>query len=218
MNQENEKSGKWIDRTLVVSSVVCLLPLLFSAVIYRNLPEQIAIHWNSAGEADGFAPKALGAFGLPFFLLAVNLICHLSMNNDPKRRGQAKAAVALGKWCVPVLSLILVPVTLLIALGAPVSVGLLVSCLVGVLLIVLGNYLPKCRQNYTVGIKLPWTLHDADNWDKTHRMAGWLWILGGAAFILGGFLGWGWFCAAIVAVLVLAPAAYSFALYLRKKT
>lgn len=218
MNQENNKNGKLVDWTLVLSSVVCLLPLLFSAAVYRDLPAQLAIHWNDTGVADGFLPKALGAFGLPFLMLAINLICHVSMNSDPKRRGQAKAAVLLGKWCVPVLSLILVPVTLLIALGTPILVGPLVSCLVGVLFILLGNYLPKCRQNYTVGIKLPWTLHDEDNWDKTHRMAGWLWILGGAAFILSGFLGRGWLHIAIVIVLVIAPVAYSFALYLRKKT
>lgn len=218
MRQETENNKKLLDKTLVITSVICLLPMLFSAVVYGDLPEEVAVHWDGNGVANGYAHKALAAFGLPAFLLAVNLVCHLGMNSDPKRQGQSRAAAQLGKWCAPVLSLILVPVTLLIAMGAEISVGVIVTCLVGVLLIVLGNYLPKCRQNYTVGIKLPWTLSDEDNWNKTHRMAGWLWIAGGAVFIVSGFLRWGWLCTAMLIVLALAPIVYSFLLYQKKKT
>lgn len=218
MKQENIEKKKLLDRSLVITSVLCLLPMLFAAVVYQDLPEQVAVHWNSAGEPNGYAHKALAAFGLPCFMLAINLICHVAMNSDPKRRGQSKAAVTLGKWCAPVLSLILVPMTLLIALGTNLSIELVVPYLVGLLLIVVGNYLPKCRQNYTVGIKLPWTLHDEDNWDKTHRMAGPLWMAGGAVFILGALLNWSWLIISVVAAIILVPMIYSFVLYWRKKT
>ena len=57
----------------------------------------------------------------------------------------------------------------------------------GVIFLVTGNYLPKCRQNYTIGIKLPWTLDDEENWNYTHRLAGKLWMIGGVLIILLGF-------------------------------
>ena len=82
----------------------------------------------------------------------------------------------------------------------------------GMLLVITGNYLPKSKQNYTVGIKLPWTLNSQDNWNKTHRFAGYLWMAGGAFMILTAFLKVN-LAIAIVPVIILiaaAPAIYSF--------
>lgn len=74
------------------------------------------------------------------------------------------------------------------ALDKAISITLVVPVLLGLLLIVVGNYLPKNRQNYTIGLKLPWTLDDPDNWNKTHRLAGYLYILAGLVLIGGAFL------------------------------
>ena len=87
-----------------------------------------------------------------------------------------------------------------------------------VILIVVGNYLPKCRQNYTIGIKLPWTLADEENWDYTHRMAGKWWILGGVLTFLAGFQSWVdpvYVSLTIIVIVALIPAVASY-LYFRK--
>ena len=68
-----------------------------------------------------------------------------------------------------------------------INLNLWTNVLLGIVLIVVGNYLPKCRQNYMIGIKLPWTLDNEENWDYTHRMAGKWWIIGGVLTILLGF-------------------------------
>lgn len=73
------------------------------------------------------------------------------------------------------------------ALHAPLHFINWGSLLMGVIFLVTGNYLPKCRQNYTIGIKLPWTLDDEENWNYTHRLAGKLWMIGGVLIILLGF-------------------------------
>ena len=57
------------------------------------------------------------------------------------------------------------------ALDYSIDANLILEILMGALLIIIGNYLPKCRQNYTIGIKIPWTLADEDNWNRTHRPA-----------------------------------------------
>ena len=90
--------------------------------------------------------------------------------------------------------------------------------LLGVLFIFAGNYLPKSRQNYTVGIRIPWTLDNEENWNKTHRLAGYLWVAGGIVMLLGTLTGWistGWIIAA-AAVCALVPCIYSFWLHERK--
>ncbi|MGI6105528.1 MAG: SdpI family protein [Raoultibacter sp.] len=207
---------------LWITSLLCLLPIIFSVVVYSSLPEQIAIHWNSAGTPDNYAHKAVAAFGLPVVFLAINLFSKARLLNDPKEAGQSQAIRQVGIWLIPILSIVLVPVTLSIAMGANIPIVLLCTLVVGILLIIIGNYLPKSRQSYTFGIKLPWTLADADNWNKTHRLAGYLYIAGGALLIGSNFLLSN--AAAqisvtvmIVVVLVVIPIIYSYTQYAHGK-
>jgi len=95
------------------------------------------------------------------------------------------------------------------------------SLLVGLVLIVFGNYLPKSRQNDFIGIKLPWTLNDTDNWNKTHRLAGYVYIVCGALLIIANLLLDNRFAyisvdIIIIAALALIPIIYSYSLYRRK--
>lgn len=205
---------------IMITSLLCLLPLVFSVVIYQSLPDQIAIHWDSAGVADNDVHKAVAAFGLPVIFLAINLFSKMRLLNDPKE-GPSRAIKQLSIWLIPAMSIVLVPVTLAIAMGADIPIVMISTLLVGLLLVVVGNYLPKSRQNYTIGIKLPWTLSDVDNWNKTHRLAGYLWIAGGVILIISILLLSGPFAqisvtVIIVLALVLIPAIYSYSLYKRE--
>ena len=82
---------------------------------------------------------------------------------------------------------------------------------------VIGNYLPKCKQNYTLGIKLPWTLDDEENWNRTHRFAGFLWVVGGVLIAINAFLEWEWLFLVVVFAMVLIPAIYSYLYYKKQK-
>lgn len=183
-------------------------------LVYEQLPEKIAIHWDSQGAVDGYAPKALAAFGLPVIMAVLNLLTHFFLNNDPTGSNAANVLRNLSKWLLPLLSVILMPITLFIALGYDIPVPIVASGLVGLIIIACGNYMPKCKRNYTVGIKLPWTLNSEENWNKTHHLAGYLWIISGLLIITGGCLGI--FLPAILLTLLLLiviPAVYSYRLY-----
>ena len=86
----------------------------------------------------------------------------------------------------------------------------------GIVFLAVGNYMPKTRQNYTIGIKIPWALNDTENWNKTHHFAGIIWIVCGVILIINAFLDIIWLVPASIAVAVLLPTAYSFLLYQRK--
>ena len=95
-----------------------------------------------------------------------------------------------------------------------------VIILLGLLFLLVGNYLPKCRQNYTVGIKVPWTLASEANWDATHRMAGKLWVAGGVLILLLVIQPWiPAFPISLVLILAVTfiPMIYSFVYYLRNE-
>lgn len=204
---------KRIDVMLVISSVVCLLPIVLGFVLYDKLPEQMAVHWDSFGNPDNFMTKAWAVFGMPVILAAVNVFVHFTLNNDPKKANASQLMRTIGKWSVPVIALMVEPITLFKAMGADISIETVVPALVGVLIVICGNYLPKCKQNFTVGIKLPWTLNSEDNWNRTHRAAGYVWIVGGLLMIVNVFLNL-WFMTFVVIFLLIAiPFVHSYMLY-----
>ena len=83
---------------------------------------------------------------------------------------------------------------------------------------IIGNYLPKARQNYTIGIKIPWTLANEENWNRTHRLAGYLWMACGILMIimcLTRFVPFEWLIGLFL-IMVLVPCIYSCWLHVGK--
>ena len=201
-------------KTLILTTLICLLPMVAGALLYSRLPETMATHWNMNGEPDGWSSRAFAVFGLPGILLAVNLLLPFALKADPKRANMSDALVKVTVWTIPLVSLLCCGLTLARGLGYTVRVEFWVPIFMGVLFIVIGNYLPKTKQSYTMGIKLPWTLNSEENWNRTHRLAGYLWVLGGVLFIVMSFVGWSLAAFLIIlAVMVFVPTVYSYLLY-----
>ena len=200
-------------KVLIITSIVILLPILAGLILWNQLPEQIPTHWNAAGEIDGWSSKPFAVFGLPAILLAAQWLCVLGTAADPKRSAHPQKILHLVLWIIPVLSVLLNVLTYMAAMGRQVRMEVIMPVFIGLLLAIVGNYLPKCKQNYTIGIKIPWTLNNEENWNKTHRFAGWLWTVCGIIIMLTGFFGGFWIFFIIVLLMVLAPIAYSYILH-----
>src|SRR5262245_13555481 len=140
-----------------ISTVVACFAL--TALLYARLPEQTAIHWNAAGQPNGYAHKPWGPFILPLILLAQALVFEVLPKISPRRfslESSARAYAAVSTATCVFLALIQV-LTLSIALGATVSVTRVVPAAVGVLFVVIGNFLGKTSKNFFFGIRTPWT-------------------------------------------------------------
>lgn len=198
---------------LIITSIVILLPVLTGVVLWDTLPEQIPTHWNAAGEIDGWSSKPFAIFGLPLMMLAMHWLCVLGTATDPKKANHSNKLIHLVLWIIPIISVVLFALTYVAALGTEVRMEMVMPLLVGFVLTVVGNYLPKCKQSYTIGIKIPWTLHSEENWNRTHRFAGRLWLVCGLGIMLTAFVGGFWFFLPIVLVMVLAPTVYSYLLH-----
>ena len=200
-------------KTLIVTSILIVLPVLAGIILWDRLPEQMATHWNAAGDIDGWTSKPFTVFGLPLILLAAQWLCVLGTLADPKKENHPVKVLHLVLWIIPVLSLVLGTITYATALGKAVRVEVIMPILIGLILAIIGNYMPKCKQNYTIGIKIPWTLNSEENWNRTHRFAGWLWTFSGIVVMLTGFFGGFWIFMIIVLLMVLAPILYSYLLF-----
>ena len=200
-------------KTLIITSIIILLPILAGLYLWNQLPEQIPTHWNAAGEVDGWSSKAFAVFGLPGILLAVQWLCMFGTAADPKKANHSEKIMHLVLWIIPVLSIVLGAVTYMTALGADVAVEMIMPLVIGLVFTIIGNYLPKCKQSYTIGIKIPWTLNSEENWNRTHRFAGRLWLVCGLGIMLTAFIGGFWLFLPITLVMVIVPMVYSYVLH-----
>ena len=199
-------------KRIIISSVITLLPILAGLILWNRLPDTIATHFGNDNVANGWSSKPFVVFAMPLLLLGLHLFILFVTMNAPKRKNISEKMFGFLIWFVPVLSVFIFSITYCNALGMNVNIGMAVNIIVGIVFLVIGNYLPKCKQNYTAGIRIPWTLNSTENWNRTHRLAGWLFMLGGILFFLNAFLQWsGMFF--VIIVIALLPEVYSFLLY-----
>ena len=200
-------------KTLIITSILTLLPIVAGLYLWDMLPEQVPSHWDVNGEIDGWSSKPFFVFGLPCIMLALQWLCVLGTAADPKKANHSGKVLHLVLWIIPVLSIVLSAMTYMITLGHSVRVEVIMPLIIGLVFTIIGNYLPKCKQSYTVGIKLPWTLSSEENWNRTHRFAGRLWLVCGLGIMSTAFIGGFWVFLPIVLVMVLVPTLYSYILY-----
>ncbi len=203
---------------IILSSLIILLPVFYGILMWNDLPDMMTTHWGADGNADGIGGKAFVIFGLPAILLALHLVCLLFTLLDKKQKEQNQKALGIVFWILPVISLLSNGIIYRAAFGSELDLALLVPGLLGIMMIVIGNYLPKVSQNRTLGIKISWTLNNEENWNKTHRLAGKIWVICGLIMLLSIFLPLAamlWVTGCALVVMVVIPMIYSYSIYKR---
>jgi uncharacterized membrane protein len=160
--------------------------VLFSLAVWSRLPEQVPSHWDIRGEVDGWMERERAVFFLPAIGLGLWLILPLLRKLDPRREHYERFEETFWIFVNLIVSFMAVihVLTLGTGLGWPIDVGRAVLLLVGLLFIVLGNYLPRLRSNWWIGVRTPWTLENEAVWRSTHRAAGKAFMLAGLLLVL----------------------------------
>jgi uncharacterized membrane protein len=187
------------------------------AYAWPNLPDTMAIHWGIEG-ANGFASKfnaMLLTFGIMIF---VYILLTISPKIDPKKENYDKFSRSYTIMNYSVLILLFLVNVLVIGggLGYEIPMNSTPYIIVGLLFIVMGNYLPQCKPNYFVGIKTPWTLSNEEVWRKTHRFSGKVFVVLGVIMILSIFAPAAWKSFLIVGIIIGAvglTTGYSYVAY-----
>lgn len=201
---------------IILSSIIILLPILFGIIMWNDLPDIITTHWGADGVADGYSGKFIAVFGLPTILLVLHLLCLLFTFLDKKQKEQSQKALGLIFWILPAISLFVNGIMYRAIFGWEFNLAFFMPALLGIMFLFMGNYFPKIKQNKTLGLKISWTLNNEENWNKTHRFTGKLWVICGFALLLSIPLPLTsiiWVSLCIIAVAVLVPIAYSYSVY-----
>ena len=208
------KKYKW---TLLITTVIILLPIYFGHMLWDELPDMMATHWGVDNQPNGYSSKAMAVYGIPLIMLALQWFMLFMTELDMKKKNHSMKLMQLVLWIIPMMTLLVSAMCYAYALGIELNIGFWALFFLGVLFTIIGNYLPKCRQNWTMGIKLPWTLSDAENWNHTHRLAGPVWVAGGLLLVLCSFFSrhpialYG--SIAVILLMVTIPTVYSYLYY-----
>ena len=211
-----KKYGPWLVALMIIA------PFIYGALIFPQLPSKIPTHFNIEGKADAWGGPSSIFLG-PGIMGAVSIFVYVLLSNlkkfDPKKYDEAndtlyKDFAVLTVAFLSILSLIIIYSS---THADQINVGQLILPLVGLSFAGIGWYMPKFKQNYFVGFKLPWTLENVDNWNETHKVAGKIWIYGGlfqvvVTFLLPmkfGFIGF----ILATAVMVIIPTVFSYRMF-----
>ena len=168
--------------------MVILFPMLWGLMIWSQLPNQIPIHFNFAGQANNFQSKPLVVFGLPIFDLMVHLFMIFMIGRDSKNSAMNEKMIRAIYWLTPIVSFSTSYLIYSKALGSTTNPSVFVSVLLGLIFVIMGNYMPKLKVN--------------------------LWVLGGLILLLEAGLQFAlsYVLALVILAIVLIPVMYSYQL------
>ena len=198
---------------MIVSLVMWMIMVGASVWGYVNVPDvPMAVHFGIDGTPNGFQPRDVALVMMPgLSLVLLVLLLWLLPAIMPKNASIERSAGAYGIVVLATTGVLTVTHAILIfrAAGLNIDETRVTLSAVGILFMIIGNYLPKTRKNWLMGVRTPWTLSDERVWDKTHRFAGPLFMLCGAVVVLAAFVVPVTWRIAVLVAAVAIPAALS---------
>ncbi len=213
---------EWKQESL--SLLAILVAFILSVVFYSQLPDPMPIHWNSTGQVDDYAPRFIGAFLLPIIMIGTYILLLVVPRIDPRQENIKRfneTYILLRHGILVFMAYIHAVVFYAVLSNQDNLVGGFVIGGVGILFMVIGNYMPRMRSNWFMGIRTPWTLSSDSVWRKTHRLGGKLFVLAGLIMLFAAFLRPEFTVIAIFLSVLLAslvPIIYSYFLYKQEQS
>lgn len=200
-----------------------IITFVILLTVYPQLPDKIPSHWGINGQINGYSGKSM-IFILYVVCFGCTFMFDIAKKIDPKSENYNKFTrpYEIFKFVFVVFMNGIILATVYASFKPQVSMASFILLGVGLMFAVAGNYMPKFKQNYTMGFKTPWTLASETVWDKTHRMAGVLWVIGGLVIAVLGFIpGPGKFSGFVMMIVVFAitfvPYGYSYFEYKKEQ-
>lgn len=201
-------------KTFKIGLLVSIIPFILGGIFYKSLPDQVATHFDINNNPDAYSSKNFALFGLPAIMLLVYLSAYFFTSADPKKSNQGDKALNIVLIALPLINIVISAATIAFGLGKKIDIATITTSLVAILMIFIGNYLPKVKRNYTIGIKLPWTMNSDYVWEKTHVLAGKVYMLGGFLILISSILFNNfYFFIGVFVLMTFIPIIYSYKIY-----
>ena len=210
-----------INKYCVLKIFLILLMFVGIIIFWENLPNNMPVHWNFSGQIDKYWPKLYAVFLAPILGILFVVLFSVLSRIDPRKEKYKKFRKTWEIIQIAILAFVtyLQFIILYMSIVPNGDITKLVLLGIGVLFVLLGNYMGKVRQNYFVGFKTPWALADEHVWNKTQRVGGLMFVLAGIVFIVEAFFQWYLLAVFIITLLftVFLPILYSYWVFKKNK-
>ena len=195
----------------IITSAIVLCPMLIGILLWNRLPDEMAVRFSANNEVLSYSPKGFAIFGIPIMLFVCHFFCMLPMIIDPKDTKISRKTVLLLIWVTPIISLPTCGGLLLYSLGIAIDLTLIVEVVLGIVFLMIGNYLPKCRPTDTIVVKTLGALESEDVRYRVQRFVGWSYALLGICIFVNCFLQNKVFFISVIVLSILIPLVCSVA-------
>ena len=202
-------------KILIITSLLCLAPIAVGFAYYDVLPESIAIHFDVNNVPNNFWPKDAFVFGMPLLMIIFQLFCCIVTDLTDKRKDANKKISLVAKFTIPIITFILYLVTISYALGNMLDIRVISMWIVGLMFIIMGNYLPKSKGNtYIRGL----VVEDEIIQNKLNKIVGYMFIVNGLLAIISTALNATFSVMVIILVIIegIVLSLYSYKIAKRK--
>lgn len=168
-------------KILIITSLVCLSSIILGILFYNQLPEQVAIHFDIENNPNSYISKVVFIFGIPILMTLFQIFACIVNDLQDKNKEANKKATTIFKWIIPIITITMYCITISFALGNSLDIRKIVMILLGIMFIVMGNYLPKTKGNTYVHFS---KIKDENILNNVLRKSGYVVILDGILLIL----------------------------------
>ncbi|MEP1151673.1 MAG: SdpI family protein [Balneola sp.] len=198
--------------------LVLAAPFIASIYLWNDMPDIVPTHFNAQGEADDYGPKWINAFLLPGIAVLTYLFLLIIPAIDPKKRiERTQKPITAIRVIISIFLVGIYTIVMMKTFNVDAKIDQFVFVGVGLLIVVVGNYMNSIKPNYFIGLRTPWTLENPEVWKRTHRFSSKLWIIGGSFMIISTFIpslrGSLYVIVGLVAILAIVPFAYSYVIF-----
>ena len=203
--------------------ILLLIPFAVIAFLWNDLPEQVPIHWNMENEADIYADKFPGLFLIPFLNFGIYFLFLGIPRIDPRWKDfhLFNKTFYWLRFGIVLFMVIVWSMSILSVYGIDLNVGLLIIITITTIFLGIGIIMPKIKQNPYLGIRVPWTLKDKENWEKSHKFGGKVWVTGSLLmYAISFFLDMPvllYIFIILVLMIIITPIIYSYRLHKNKQ-
>lgn len=176
---------EWFSWLMILSVIVIAI------YAYPLLSDRVPSHWNLAGEIDGWVSRNGHVFGIGGMILGMYLLFLLLPHFEPRKEHFVRSLgfyQMIRNVMMAFFAILFAAATYVGVTGNELAIDKIVPVIVGVLFILIGNYLPQIKSNFFMGIRTPWALDNDENWRKTHHLGAYTFVIGGLLFVLSPFI------------------------------
>jgi len=209
-------------KTEILPILLIFFSIISSGLMFLQMPQKIPTHWNFQGEIDNWGNSSSHILTINLVMIGMYLLFLFLPYIDPhkKRYEQFKKTYHIFKNILLSFLAIIFFLTNLNAVGHKINISLWIPILVGILFIIIGNYMAKIKMNWFMGIRTPWTLSSEEVWNKSHRLGGKLFIIAGLLIAVNGFFPPAYrvpIFIAVIAMILIGTFLGSYLIYLKTK-